>query len=70
MFAAGQPHTVRLFPITNYVKVHGVQYPFQVTPSGHVDYDHSLDAVLLGRDSSVLTIRRPRRNRPRASASR
>ena len=60
-FDARQLQTARLLPIWHVVTFPSRrQYAFRVGDSGPIDYDHSLDAILSGRNSSTLIIRRRR----------
>jgi hypothetical protein len=56
------PHhvqTVRLLPGNHRIgTLDGRTYDFVVTDNGLIDYDPSLDTVLLGRNTTTLTIRR------------
>ncbi|HYS41198.1 MAG TPA: hypothetical protein VEO01_36755 [Pseudonocardiaceae bacterium] len=58
VYPAQQLKTFRLLPITYVLTVRdGQLYLFQVDQFGHVEYDHSLDSNLSGRDSTTLTVR-------------
>jgi hypothetical protein len=59
---ARRPRTLRLLPGAHTITTvpSGGLYRFTVTGAGKVDYDPSFDAVLSGRGTATLTIRRPR----------
>ncbi|WP_125727713.1 RNA polymerase sigma factor [Kibdelosporangium aridum] len=60
--AANTLVTLRLVPGAHNLQLSdGRRFAFRVTEPGHVDYDRSLDAVLSGRGSSTLVVRRARR---------
>jgi hypothetical protein len=61
IFDARRPQVLRLLPVSHPVVMRsGWRFSFQVTGSGRVTYNRSLDDVLRGRESPELIVRRPR----------